>query len=338
MEIRNKKKVGILSIAALAGITIIGSSVAYFTSTDTKDNLFTVGSVRTILHEDRWDDLADTDHNGIPDMAEDIIPNKTIPKDPTIENTGKNPAWVYLEVRVPIVNIITAQEDGSRNPKADTELFLFTPDLDHWRQLSKIVEEDTDGRKTAVYVFGYESVLDPGQTTAELFSSVTFCNAIEEQGLEDSVWPSSRRRPERWRKPMEASSTRNMLRRNLHRRCQKMEKQLWMMEVTMNEAQEEMVPRLPVGRDHPYNGPLQYRLSDACGNEREQDNDWTERCHDRRGFHTSQAVAAGDDVRKGREGPQYRQRPLLYPRLRSAFRYGHPCAYGLRYEGLDTGR
>ena len=108
MEIRNKKKVGILSIAALAGITIIGSSVAYFTSTDTKDNLFTVGSVRTILHEDRWDDLADTDHNGIPDMAEDIIPNKTIPKDPTIENTGKNPAWVYLEVRVPIVNIITA--------------------------------------------------------------------------------------------------------------------------------------------------------------------------------------------------------------------------------------
>ena len=140
MEIRNKKKVGILSIAALAGITIIGSSVAYFTSTDTKDNLFTVGSVRTILHEDRWDDLADTDHNGIPDMAEDIIPNKTIPKDPTIENTGKNPAWVYLEVRVPIVNIITAQEDGSRNPKADTELLLFTPDLDHWRQLSKIVE------------------------------------------------------------------------------------------------------------------------------------------------------------------------------------------------------
>ena len=55
-----------------------------------------------------------------------------------------------------------------------------------------------------------------------------------------------------------------------------MEKQLWMMEVTMNEAQEEMVPRLPVGRDHPYNGPLQYRLSDACGNEREQDNDWTD--------------------------------------------------------------
>ena len=49
-----------------------------------------------------------------------------------------------------------------------------------------------------------------------------------------------------------------------------MEKQLWMMEVTMNEAQEEMVPRLPVGRDHPYDGPLQYRLSDACGNERDR--------------------------------------------------------------------
>ncbi|MCR0262497.1 SipW-dependent-type signal peptide-containing protein [[Clostridium] innocuum] len=186
MKIRNKKKAGVISLAALAGISIIGSSIAYFTSTDTKENPFTVGSVRTELHEDRWDELADTDHNGIPDMAEDIVPNKTIPKDPTIENTGKNPAWVYFEVRVPIVNIITAQADGTRDPKADTELFLFTADLDHWRQLSKTVEEDTDGKKTAVYVFGYESVLDPGQTTTELFSSVTFCNAIEDQGLEDS--------------------------------------------------------------------------------------------------------------------------------------------------------
>lgn len=186
MEITNKKKVGIITLTALAGISIIGSSIAYFTSTNTKDNPFTVGSVRTVLHEDKWDDLADTDHNGIPDMAEDIIPNKTIPKDPTIENTGKNPAWVYFNVRVPIVNIITAKEDGSRNVKTDTELFLFTPDLDHWRQLSKIVEEDTDGKKTAVYVFGYEAVLDPGQTTKELFKEVRFCNAIEEQGLEDT--------------------------------------------------------------------------------------------------------------------------------------------------------
>ena len=92
MEIRNKKKVGILSIAALAGITIIGSSVAYFTSTDTKDNLFTVGSVRTILHEDRWDDLADTDHNGYPRYGRRYHTEyKTIPKDPTIEEYRQEP-------------------------------------------------------------------------------------------------------------------------------------------------------------------------------------------------------------------------------------------------------
>lgn len=186
MEIKNKKKTGIITLALITGISIIGTSVAYFTSTEAKENPFTVGSVRTILHEDRWNDLADTDHNDIPDMAENIIPNKTIPKDPTIENTGKNPAWVYLEVKVPIVNIITAQEDGSRNPKADTELFLFTPDLEHWTQLSKTVEEDMDRKKTAIYVFGYTAVLDPGQTTKELFKEVRFCNAIEEQGLEDT--------------------------------------------------------------------------------------------------------------------------------------------------------
>lgn len=186
MEIKNKKKIGVITLALITGISIIGTSVAYFTSTNTKENPLTVGSVRTVLHEDRWDDLADTDHNGIPDLAEEIIPNKNIPKDPAIENTGKNPAWVYLEVRVPIVNIIIAQADGSRASKADTELFLFTPDLDNWIQLSKIIEEDTDGKKTAVYVFGYETVLDPGQTTTELFTQVQFCNAIEDQGLEDT--------------------------------------------------------------------------------------------------------------------------------------------------------
>ena len=50
MEFSNKKKIGIITLAALAGISIIGSSVAYFTSTDTKNNPFTGGSVRTILH------------------------------------------------------------------------------------------------------------------------------------------------------------------------------------------------------------------------------------------------------------------------------------------------
>ena len=89
MEIKNKKKIGVITLALITGISIIGTSVAYFTSTNTKENPLTVGSVRTVLHEDRWDDLADTDHNGIPDLAEEIIPNKNIPKDPAIENTGK---------------------------------------------------------------------------------------------------------------------------------------------------------------------------------------------------------------------------------------------------------
>lgn len=177
-----KKKKIVLGMA-VSGIAIFGSSLAFFTSTETITNDFTAGSINTVLHEEKWEALADTDHNDIPDMAEMITPLKVIPKDPKVENIGLNPAWIYLETRVPVKDIITADDDGNRNPMSETELFIFNADLENWTLLSKAIDDES---KEAVYVYGYNKILDPGQTTSPLFEEVKFCNVIEAQGLEQT--------------------------------------------------------------------------------------------------------------------------------------------------------
>lgn len=174
-----KKKYWLSAGLGLA-ILALGTSMAYFTSTDTVINSFTVGSVRIQLHEEAWENLADTDHNGIPDMAEFITPMKTLPKDPVIENTGDNPAWVYLQVRIPVRTIITALDDGTRKEAAETELFFYEKE-EPW----ELIEAYPDDRDM-VYVYSYPKALEPGQKTNALFTEVTFCNAIEEQELENT--------------------------------------------------------------------------------------------------------------------------------------------------------
>lgn len=174
-----KKKYWVSASLGLV-ILVLGTSMAYFTSTDTVINSFTIGSVRIRLHEEAWENLADTDHNGIPDMAEFITPMKTLPKDPVIENTGDNPAWVYLQVRIPVRSIITAYDDGTRKEAAETELFFYIKE-EPW----ELIEAYSDDRDM-VYVYSYPKALDPGQKTNALFTEVTFCNSIEGQELENT--------------------------------------------------------------------------------------------------------------------------------------------------------
>ena len=51
-----KKKILSVGLAAsLAAVAIVGSSLAYFTDTDAKDNVFTIGNVSIVLTEPEWD-------------------------------------------------------------------------------------------------------------------------------------------------------------------------------------------------------------------------------------------------------------------------------------------
>lgn len=176
MKKKSKKVIVASALLLMAGT---GITYAYFTDSSSKDNIFTVGSVRSVLHEDKWDAYPDTNDNEIPDIAENIIPMKTINKDPQVENTGKNAFYAFIQVDMPMIDAVTVGEDGAKKPQAATELFRFTP-AESWEQLSKTVK---DGK--AIYVFGYKQAVAPGKTTETLFDTVQFENFIEAQGLED---------------------------------------------------------------------------------------------------------------------------------------------------------
>jgi len=111
MSKKNRKNI-VIAIAMVAVLALSGIA-AYFTATDSATNTFTVGSVEVDQTEPTWDNLPDTDHDGIPDPAEDVVPNKEIDKDPMVKNTGINDAYVFTAVAVPKKVVKVAKVDGS---------------------------------------------------------------------------------------------------------------------------------------------------------------------------------------------------------------------------------
>lgn len=98
-----KKKILSVALAAsLAAVAVVSSSLAYFTDTETKTNEFTVGNVDITLTEEKWD--ADLNNK-------DLIPGKTIPKDPTITvDADSETAYTFMKVELSddFVDLLTA--------------------------------------------------------------------------------------------------------------------------------------------------------------------------------------------------------------------------------------
>ena len=98
-----KKKITALCLCvALLAIAVVGASLAYFTDTDNAKNTFTVGNVKIDLIEQ------EKTNEGLKDFTQDktLVPGKSndgnaVSKIVTVENTGKNDAWVWVELRIP---------------------------------------------------------------------------------------------------------------------------------------------------------------------------------------------------------------------------------------------
>ena len=83
-----KKIVALCLIIALLAIALIGGTMAYFTDTKAQDNVFTVGNVKIQLTEPNWVEADGTD----------TYPGQVLPKDPTVENIGRNPCFLRIQV------------------------------------------------------------------------------------------------------------------------------------------------------------------------------------------------------------------------------------------------
>ena len=166
-------------------VLFAGSVSAYFTDQDEKVNTFTVGKVTIELEEPKWEKKPDDNGNKIPDEAERMTPNQTIIKDPQVKNTGNNDALIYMTVEVPCRQIISVNNDGTRNPLAMRELYNYQVD-NSWELLGTVDVSDESGKKVAVkHLYAYAGAQE---TTKPLFNQVTFINAMEGQGLEENTY------------------------------------------------------------------------------------------------------------------------------------------------------
>lgn len=173
---RKRVKTALLS-AALIGTVSVGGIMAYFTDADTATNEFTVGKIELDLQEPDWE----------PDSGIHMTPMKTVEKNPQILNDGINDEFVFLEVTVPRLELVTVNPDGTKNPAKPTELFYYTVNKG-WTELTK-ERKETENSVTHLYVWGTNeacTVLEKGVTTGALFDTVTMANVAEDQGLEES--------------------------------------------------------------------------------------------------------------------------------------------------------
>lgn len=174
-ETKDKKqsiKFILLTILIVAIIVfVIERILAYFTATKAVTNVFTIGNISIVLDEGTtWNEASA--NNSVPQLARNIAPEQEIEKSPNVINNGKNPAFIYLKVYVPVYK--------------NQDLFTYTinttsGDVGGWTQRANEVFHTTiDGQVFNIYTYQYDETLEAGKTTDKpLFSKVVFAHNMD---------------------------------------------------------------------------------------------------------------------------------------------------------------
>lgn len=197
-----KNKIKMMTAVCLIALLSLGGTMAYMTDYELAKNKFTVGRVDFNLYESEWDgelpdgsyatpsDATPSDALGIW-AAEDMYAGKVISKNPAIKNNSKNDAYLRMTVKVPVADVITADEDGIlENDGEITETELFTYDLNDGTGMRLMTILSEDGYR--IYEYGYtgdgeeEIPVPAGHDIPPLFDTVTFANVLGGQIDEDT--------------------------------------------------------------------------------------------------------------------------------------------------------
>ncbi len=182
-----KKKSLLLIITAVIMVTAlaVGGTLAYFTGADNATNTFTVGNVAIKLYEHsvekvtindtgltswRFANVGNPNYETNANRYEGIYPGAVLPKDPTIRNTGSNPAYVRIKVTISNASAWTSALGAGYNLNNIFGGF----DSSKWTRAG----DPTTASNQITYVYNYNSILLPhtGTTypeTGPLFTSVT---------------------------------------------------------------------------------------------------------------------------------------------------------------------
>ena len=170
-----KKTIAVAIILAL--VLIIGGMLAYFTDTDTRTNVFTLGDeVEISLSETGWTNSTETNYTLA--AAQGVHPGTTVAKDPTINNESTTtPAYVFAEIIVPCY-------DADGDNTADTPLYKLLNSSDTALTMTQgsagnsgwvlinapSVDTSSD---TITYVYAYASGTASGNMTSLAASAST---------------------------------------------------------------------------------------------------------------------------------------------------------------------
>lgn len=158
----NKKKVLSLALAVCMIAMLSFGTLAYFTDSDKVTNTFTIGSVEIETKEEftQNSQLIPVSSNATPEDDDNFV-KKVV----SVENTGKNPAYVRTFVAVP-----KALDNGL--------LHIHEVNTDKWTEV--LVGTTTINTvECNVYRYTYQDVLQPEGTTYPLMTGVYIDQAAD---------------------------------------------------------------------------------------------------------------------------------------------------------------
>lgn len=188
-----KKKTLTLALAAIVAVTaVIGASLAYFTDTKNADNVFTMGNVKIALDEAPVDgegkategERVTANEYGI----DAVYPGATLDKDPTVHNTGKNPAYVRAIVTIENgmnwlglynENVWTAPQEAAFNALINNTLG------EGWELVDIAYDMSGPNHPTSDFVatLKYIGILESGADTTAMFSEIAFPAKLTENDV-----------------------------------------------------------------------------------------------------------------------------------------------------------
>lgn len=158
---KNKKKLFAIALAVCLIAILSFGTLAYFTDTDSVTNTFTIGSIKVQQHEKDGagnDFVQDQTMLPIVNTEDPSADVNYIDKVVTVENTGKNPAYIRTWIAIP-----TALKDY---------LHLDTDTTNGWVMQWALPTTTVDGVKYTCYCYVYSSELASGKTTPALLKGV----------------------------------------------------------------------------------------------------------------------------------------------------------------------
>lgn len=161
-----KKRMTMVLMLVLVAVIAIGITLAWlFSKTEAKENVFTFAdNVSGQLDEPSWD----------PDDALQLVPGKTIDKDPQITNTSTNAVTEYAAIR------LTFQDgEGTILSDADTATLLSLIEIDWSSNWTRYAGTATSAQQ--IYVFN--DTLPQNVTSDPVFYSVTIKDSVTTEQL-----------------------------------------------------------------------------------------------------------------------------------------------------------